>query len=118
MSILINGMEMPKEPLMLILFPDGHISTEEYNIGANAFATAIPSHARWIDDTKLGLTDFEIVMCNGDYKEALKMLLEKIEKAPTITNFTPEESELYWKSIKARSIPTGISIDDLMEMKE
>ena len=84
MSILINGMEMPKEPLMLILFPDGHISTEEYDIGANAFATAIPSNAQWID----------------------------------VTNFTPEESELYWKAIKTHSIPTGISIDDLMEMKE
>jgi hypothetical protein len=26
----------------------------------------------------------EIVMCNGDYKEALKMLIDKIEHAPTI----------------------------------
>ncbi len=28
----------------------------------------------------IGLTDFEIVMCNGDYKEGLKMLLDKVEK--------------------------------------
>ena len=33
----------------------------------------------------IGLTDFEIVMCNGDYKEALKMLLDKIEKAPSVS---------------------------------
>lgn len=33
----------------------------------------------------IGLTDFEIVMCNGDYKEGLKMLLDKIEKAPSVT---------------------------------
>lgn len=33
----------------------------------------------------IGLTDFEIVMCDGDYKEGLKMLLEKIEKAPSVT---------------------------------
>ena len=33
----------------------------------------------------IGLTDFEMVMCNGDYKEALKMLLDKIEKAPSVT---------------------------------
>ena len=32
----------------------------------------------------IGLTDFEIVMCNGDYKEGLKMLLDKIEKAPSV----------------------------------
>ena len=30
----------------------------------------------------VGLTDFEIVMCDGDYKEALKMLLEKVERLP------------------------------------
>lgn len=34
----------------------------------------------------IGLTDFEIVMCNGDYKEGLKMLLDKIEKAPSVTS--------------------------------
>lgn len=33
----------------------------------------------------VSLTDFEIVMCNGDYKEGLKMLLEKIEKAPPVS---------------------------------
>lgn len=46
---------------------------------------AIPkNHGRLIDADKLGLTDFEIVMCNGDYKEGLKMLCEKIKNAPTI----------------------------------
>ena len=39
---------------------------------------------RLIDGDKIGLTDFEIIMCNGDYKEALKMLLNKIEDAPTM----------------------------------
>ena len=39
---------------------------------------------RLIDGDKIGLTDFEIIMCNGDYKEALKMLLNKIDNAPTI----------------------------------
>ena len=51
----------------------------------------------------IGLTDFEIVMCNGDYKEGLKMLLDKIEKAPSVTpmlkmgkwNVTKEKDELY-----------------------
>lgn len=39
---------------------------------------------RAIDADLLGLTNFEILMCNGDYKEALKILIDKIEHAPTI----------------------------------
>lgn len=39
---------------------------------------------RLIDADLLGLSDMEIVMCDGDYKEALKMLIDKIERAPTI----------------------------------
>lgn len=39
---------------------------------------------RLIDADKLGLTDFEIFMCDGDYKEALKMVLSKIDSAPAI----------------------------------
>lgn len=33
----------------------------------------------------IGLTNLEILMCNGDYKEALKMLLDKIKNAPSVT---------------------------------
>lgn len=36
----------------------------------------------YIDRQKIGLTDFEIIMCDGNYKEALKMLLDKIGKLP------------------------------------
>lgn len=39
---------------------------------------------RLIDAKKLGLTDFEIFMCDGDYKQALKLLLSKIDNAPTV----------------------------------
>lgn len=39
---------------------------------------------RLIDAEKLGLTDFEIIKCDGNYKEALKMVLDKIEEAPTV----------------------------------
>ena len=44
-----------------------------------------------IDRKDLGVTDFEIVMCNGDYKELAKMLLEKIEKAPNATEIIRKE---------------------------
>lgn len=48
-------------------------------------STPLPEeHGRLVDADKLGLTDFEIVMCDGDYKKGLKMLCEKIENAPTI----------------------------------
>ena len=40
--------------------------------------------SRIIDADLLGLTDMENIMCDGDYKEALKMLIDKIEHAPTI----------------------------------
>ena len=33
----------------------------------------------------IGLTDFEIIMCNGDYREGLKILLEKIAAASSVT---------------------------------
>ena len=39
--------------------------------------------AEYIKREDVGLSDFEIVVCNGDYKEALKMLLEKVEKIPS-----------------------------------
>lgn len=40
--------------------------------------------ADYIRRSDVGLTDFEIIMCNGDYREALKILLEKIAKAPSV----------------------------------
>lgn len=48
---------------------------------------------RLIDAEALGLTDMEIIMCDGDYKEALKMLIDKIEHAPTIE---PERKKGKW----------------------
>jgi hypothetical protein len=45
----------------------------------------------------VGLTDFEIVMCNGDYKEGLKMLLDKIEKAPSVT---PQPKMGHWEWVQ------------------
>ena len=53
---------------------------------------------RMIDVDKLGLTDFEIVMCSGDYKEALKMLIEKIENAPTVDVVRCKDCKWYKES--------------------
>lgn len=54
-------------------------------------------YMRLIDADELGLTVFEILMCNGDYKEALKMLIDKIDNAPTVYDVDKvvEELETY-----------------------
>lgn len=44
--------------------------------------SSTPAKEEYIARSKLGLSDFEIIMCDGDYKKALKMLLDKIEKTP------------------------------------
>lgn len=38
--------------------------------------------AEYIEREKIGLTDFGIAMRNGNYKEAFKMFLEKIDSTP------------------------------------
>lgn len=56
---------------------------------------AIPkNHGKLKDADELGLTDFEIVMCDGDYKKGLKMLCEKIENAPTILDAEVGDDEV------------------------
>lgn len=45
----------------------------------------------------VGLTDFEIIMCNGDYREGLKILLEKIAAAPSVS---PIQKMGKWEYIK------------------
>ncbi|MBR4009426.1 MAG: hypothetical protein IKI87_00960, partial [Clostridiales bacterium] len=57
--------------------------------------------SRLIDADAIGLNDFEILMCDGSYKEALKMLLDKIEAAPTV------EERKTGKWIYVRTEPDG-----------
>jgi hypothetical protein len=46
--------------------------------------TDVPHHGDLIERQAVSLSDFEIAMCGGDYKEALKMLLQKVRDTPTI----------------------------------
>ena len=39
---------------------------------------------RLVDAEQIGLTDMEIIMCDGNYKKALEMLIDKIANAPTV----------------------------------
>lgn len=64
---------------------DGKSNTDKVEISAmqlNRIIKALEQQpsgdADCIRRSDIGFTDFEIVMCNGDYKEGLKMLLDKI----------------------------------------
>ena len=66
----------------------------------------------YINRKDIGLTNLEILMCNGDYKEALKMLLDKIEKAPSVT---PQAKTGHWighreHCEKLGVIPSGLGV--------
>ena len=83
MSVLIRGMEMPTKGYRLILVhADGTVQTTD----GETTAVPVQPHGRLIDADKIGLTDFEIILCQkgNPFKNALEMLLEKIENAPTI----------------------------------
>ena len=91
MSILIKGMEMPKEGrLTLQISADGAVYVvNRCNITAETYTTEaalVPPLGRLIDANKIGLTDFEMILCQKEnpFKNALEMLLEKIVNAPTI----------------------------------
>lgn len=41
-------------------------------------------HGDLIDRSKLTLSNFECVMCNGDFKEGLKMYIDKVDQADAV----------------------------------
>ena len=83
MSILIKGMEMPKEqPLIIKISQDGtvYISQGIYGIGHGvATAVPVPPHGRLIDTDAVILEDGPY-----DYDEWCKWALEQYQDAPTI----------------------------------
>ena len=79
------GAKMDDESMDNVVVNNSNATTVANDGNAMSTETKERNHMqRLIDAEKLGLTDFEIVMCDGDYKEALKMLIEKIENAPTV----------------------------------
>lgn len=55
---------------------------------------------RLIDAEQIELTDFEIIMCDGNYKKALEMLIDKIANAPTIIEFDGEINKVVVKGVE------------------
>lgn len=77
---------------------------------------------RLIDADEIGLTDFEIVMCSGDYKEALKMLIDKISNQPTAYDIDKVVEELDKASYlvppknKGHYADNAIDLEDAIEI--
>ena len=83
MSVFIRGFNLPTEPMILILFPNGDISTEDYFIGANAKAIELPAqHGRLIDGdvAEVITADHE----DGDFIDGILYAAEWIANQPTI----------------------------------
>lgn len=81
--IEIPESEIPKHQEVMEIplhFIDGKVC----EAGGYGFAELPKGHGRLVDADKFGLSDFEIIMCDGNYKKALLMLINKIEEAPTI----------------------------------
>ena len=73
-----------------------------------------------ISRADLGLTDFEIVMCNGDYKQALEMLIDKIQKAPSVVPKPNESQDAISRLDKIRqiiAIPNSVIQEDVLKYK-
>jgi len=116
MSILIKGMEMPKNCYGCCFFHQvdywnrdneadilscckrtGEKTFDDFiKYLPNCPLVPVPPHSRLIDADTIGLTNFEIILCKQEkepYKEALKMVLNKIEKSPTIISEDERRAE-------------------------
>ena len=97
MSILIKGMETPGscgECLKIgwqYVFECNLDDVEEGEKLITCPLGSIPPHGDLIERSAASLTDFEIAMCDGNFREGMKMLLDKIDNAPTIIEAEGEE---------------------------
>ncbi len=88
MSVLIKGMEMPKdgELLCVNIYPDGKVCIN-LDLECKRIATAVPvpPHGRLIDaDAVLSQYNGSIRTAQCDYAEGLRDAAEDIKTAPTI----------------------------------
>lgn len=89
MSILICGVQYPKKPLTLIIYPDGTVSSVYDN--QHGTAVPVPPHGRLIEES--GVLDIVFEWCPDDDGSVgkdgdLREMLDEIEALPTII---PEE---------------------------
>ncbi len=98
MEVYLPNMELPENCICCDLsHEDGWCPVKQTYTDSYTFKTCplvpIPEHGDLIERKAVCLTDFEIAMCDGDYKEGMKMLLEKIESAPAIIPADPPKEK-------------------------
>ena len=96
MSIIIKGLKLPEIPnnhgvkaeirvldgkLTFGLMTGGYRCCEQWRYFP---VEQLPPHGDLIERDAASLSDFEIAICDGSFMEGMKMLLEKIDNAPTI----------------------------------
>ena len=62
-----------------------------------------------IDKNALNFTDFEIVMCDGDFSKAFKLICEKLDDAPIIEAEPIKHGRWKWNGEYVCSVCGGIS---------
>ena len=87
MSLVLKGINLPEgdtAEVIIRIQPNGEVR-DSHGILLDAEAKQISTpHGRLIDERKVLLTNLEIFICKGSYKDALKLICEKLDDAPTI----------------------------------
>lgn len=87
MSILIKGMEMPKENTMLWLYPDGNVRVWRQDIDHDEWKTAIElpkCHRRLIEEpNSFDYSGLAYIACD-DYFGIAKYFAAQVRNQPTI----------------------------------
>jgi len=103
MSIIVKGLKKPKgcfpcwfsyvreKDLALVCAINGANVDEQKPLNCPLVEIPTP-HGKLIDERDVLLTNLEILMCEGSYKDALKLICEKLDDAPTILD--AEDGEL------------------------
>lgn len=84
MSILIKGMEMPKEnAICVVIFPDGEV-TSQFGVPHLGTAVPVPPHGELIDLNTVNLDDGPY-----EYQDWVEWALEQYQDAPVFMSADP-----------------------------
>lgn len=101
-GIYIPGMVMQTSCVKCLLNSDskclimpsvGYDDTNGSGRRQNCPLVHVPEHGDLIERSAATLSDFEIAVCGGNFREGLRMLCENIDAAPTIIPADKEETE-------------------------
>ena len=92
MSVFIPGISLPSGKDTIVIYSDGSMNLSGHYCLCGTTIKEIPQkaieiktpHGGLIDRSKIGLTNFEIFMFDGDFKEALIAYINKVESAEVV----------------------------------